>query len=258
MPELPSTSSRWIQFKYGYALGISNLWNQGQYCSIITPAGIVGCGIYDLKTPAEFDQAIAIAKGTPLNPLKEPEDLLEAKIVGVTPKAASFGIFIGMTGKEAVEKMQLAPVVVTVVNEIAEVEKSISPVLIKAFDHITLVVKNLEASRKFYGDILGLRMVPRPNFSFEGLWFQIGKIQIHLILEYEGSAPAGNLLSLEKRMTRGPHFAFEVEDTAATLEVLKKLEVVIISGPKIRPDGYLQLFIADPDGHLVELCSPGK
>ena len=65
--------------------------------------GIVGCGIYDMKTPAEFGQAIAIARGTPQNPLVEPEDLLKARIVDCTPKAKTYGIQIGMTGREAVK-----------------------------------------------------------------------------------------------------------------------------------------------------------
>jgi uncharacterized protein YunC (DUF1805 family) len=102
---LPRTVSRTLQFANGQAVGISNRWHQGQYCSILTKAGIVGCGIYDLVTPAEFGQAIAIARGTPANPLTEPEDLLNAKIVGTTPKAAAMGIKTGMTGKEAVELM---------------------------------------------------------------------------------------------------------------------------------------------------------
>ena len=97
-----------MQFANGSANGFSHRWEGGQYCSIITKFGIVGCGIYDLETPAEFDQAIAIAKGTPACPLVEPDDLLEAKIVGCTPKAADAGIEIGMSGTEAVEKMLLA------------------------------------------------------------------------------------------------------------------------------------------------------
>ncbi len=102
---LPRTSSRELQFENGTAIGISNRWNQGQYCSILSEAGIVGCGIYDLETAAEFGQAIAIAKGTPENPLVEPEDLLDAKIVGVTPKAAGYGIEVGMPGRQATELM---------------------------------------------------------------------------------------------------------------------------------------------------------
>lgn len=104
-PDLPSSTQQEMQFEHGRAIGTSQLWEGGQYCSILTKAGIVGCGIYDLHTPAEFGQAIAIAKGTPENPLTVPEDLLDAKIVGCTPKAAELGIQVGMTGREAVERM---------------------------------------------------------------------------------------------------------------------------------------------------------
>ncbi len=103
--ELPRTTNRTLNFENGSAIGMSHRWNKGQYCSILTKAGIVGCGIYDLETPAEFGQAIAIAKGTPENPLVEPEDLFDAKIVGTTPQAAAIGITTGMTGREAVELM---------------------------------------------------------------------------------------------------------------------------------------------------------
>jgi uncharacterized protein YunC (DUF1805 family) len=106
--QLPRTTHREMQFQNGTAIGMSHRWVQGQYCSILTAAGIVGCGIYALDTPAEFGQAIAIAKGTPANPLVEPEDLLDAKIVGCTPKAKSFGIQLGMTGRQAVELMLAA------------------------------------------------------------------------------------------------------------------------------------------------------
>src|SRR5438270_7242120 len=103
--QIPRTVHRDMQFEHGKAIGISTRWEKGQYCAILTKAGIVGCGIYDLKTPAEFGQAIAIAKGTPACPLTEPEDLFEARIVGLTPRAAAYGVKVGMTGREAVEVM---------------------------------------------------------------------------------------------------------------------------------------------------------
>lgn len=103
--ELPQANRKVMQFDNGTAIGTGQLWSHGQYCSILTKAGIVGCGIYDLSTAAEFGQAIAIAKGTPESPLVVPEDLLEAKIVGTTPQAAALGIEVGCRGKEAVEIM---------------------------------------------------------------------------------------------------------------------------------------------------------
>jgi uncharacterized protein YunC (DUF1805 family) len=106
---LPRTVSRPLQFKNGQAIGISNRWHKGQYCTIMTEAGLVGCGIYDVKTAAEFGQAVAIARGSPANPLVEPEDLFEAKIVDATPQAKALGIIIGMKGREAVELLLAAP-----------------------------------------------------------------------------------------------------------------------------------------------------
>src|SRR5258707_1957177 len=156
MPDsIPRTVRRDLQFEHGRAIGISNRWDKGQYCSILTAAGIVGCGIYDLVTPAEFDQAIAIARGTPANPLTEPEDLLTAPIVGLTPKAASFGIHVGMTGREAVERMLKA--------EPARPAPA-AGLHVTSLDHVTLVVKDLERSRWFYVDGLGMLEVPRAAF----------------------------------------------------------------------------------------------
>lgn len=108
MPQQQHTT-RELSFRNGSALGISNKWTGGQYCSILTPAGIVGCGIYDLRVAAEFGQAIAIARGTPAHPLVEPEDLLTAKIVDCTPLAKRYGVTIGMTGRVAVERLLSAP-----------------------------------------------------------------------------------------------------------------------------------------------------
>jgi uncharacterized protein YunC (DUF1805 family) len=99
-----------MQFANGCAVGISNRWHAGQYCTILTEAGLVGCGIYDVKTAAEFGQAVAIARGTPQKPLVDPEDLLDAKIVDATPQAKALGVQVGMTGREATERLLAASV----------------------------------------------------------------------------------------------------------------------------------------------------
>jgi uncharacterized protein YunC (DUF1805 family) len=105
---LPRTIARPLRFKNGCAIGISNRWHKGQYCTILTEAGLVGCGIYDVKTAAEFGQAVAIARGTPQRPLVNPEDLFEARIVEATPQALALGIQVGMSGREAVELLLAA------------------------------------------------------------------------------------------------------------------------------------------------------
>ena len=71
-----------MQFENGSALGTSDVWEHGQYCKILTAAGLVGCAIFDVQVAAEFGDSVAIVKGTPDKPLVEPEDLLDATIVG--------------------------------------------------------------------------------------------------------------------------------------------------------------------------------
>jgi catechol 2,3-dioxygenase-like lactoylglutathione lyase family enzyme len=133
-----------------------------------------------------------------------------------------------------------------------------APICVKTLDHVTLVVKDLDRSRRFYVDVLGMRLVERPNFSFKGLWFQAGDTQIHLILEHADSGPAGLLVPGHLTSSRTHHFAFEIDDAHAATRRLTELGVPIVAGPKERPDGAVQVFVADPDGHTVELCSPPR
>ena len=90
-----------IDTPYGNAKGLSAEWENGQYCAILTSKGQVACAIFDLTVMEEFGMVGAIAKGTPENPLRKPEDLYEAIVVGVTSKASDYGIKEGMSGKEA-------------------------------------------------------------------------------------------------------------------------------------------------------------
>ena len=102
---LPHASQRVLETPEGQAIGASYSWPGGQYCAIHTARGIVGCGIFDVHVAGEFGMAVAIAKGTPANPLREPEDLYQAKIVDVSEPARRLGISPGMTGREALAKM---------------------------------------------------------------------------------------------------------------------------------------------------------
>jgi catechol 2,3-dioxygenase-like lactoylglutathione lyase family enzyme/uncharacterized protein YunC (DUF1805 family) len=243
---LPVSQQRILWFEHGSAVGISNRWDGGQYCAILTKAGIVGCGIFDMQTSAHFGQAIAIARGTPANPLVQPEDLFNATIVDCTPRALELGVTVGMTGRAAVEQMlRLNP-------EKASTGEA-APIRVKSIDHVTFVVADLEKSRTFYRDILGMVEVPRPNFGFAGLWFQAGATQIHLILEHVDSGPARVRLPEQCSISRTRHVAFEVDDAAKTVCRLSELGVPIVAGPKQRPDGPTQLYILDPDQNLIEL-----
>ncbi len=83
---LPRSIARPMQFENGVALGVSNRWRNGQYCVIMTEAGLVGCGIYDMKTPAEFGQALAIARVRPKSPWLIPKICWMRRLWTLRPK----------------------------------------------------------------------------------------------------------------------------------------------------------------------------
>ena len=129
---------------------------------------------------------------------------------------------------------------------------NVPPIRVKSLDHVTIVVKDLAATRRFYVDALGMEEALRPGFTFAGQWFQAGATLIHTILEFEGSGKAG---SAACRNSRGHHYAFLVDDCYQAAKRIEELGIPFVSPPKQRPDGAIQLFVNDPDGHLVELCS---
>lgn len=131
-----------------------------------------------------------------------------------------------------------------------------SDIKVKHIDHITLVVASVDASRRFYVGLLGMSEVARPNFDFQGAWFQAGATLIHLIEEHERSGPAGFPDGVVKKSSRNHHFAFEVDNAKAAAESLKRQGIPLVDDAKERPDGAIQVFLQDPDGHVVELCTP--
>jgi len=129
---------------------------------------------------------------------------------------------------------------------------AVAPITVQHIDHVTLVVRDLDRSREFYVGLLGMQEVARPNFSFPGAWFRAGATLIHLIQEHDRSGPPG---MPAVRSTRNRHFAFEVEDARTAAATLSELGIPLVQDAKLRPDGAMQVFLADPDGHLVELCT---
>ncbi len=128
---------------------------------------------------------------------------------------------------------------------------------IAALHHVTLTVSDLERSRTFYREVLGLAEVERPNFSFPGAWFQVGAAQqLHLIVHTRSTFREGKGLD-----TRDIHFAVRVTDYWATVEFLRGLGYredaadefyKLIVNPQATA-GFPQIYILDPDRHVIEI-----
>ncbi len=129
---------------------------------------------------------------------------------------------------------------------------------IHTLDHIALLVKDVERTRQFYGRLLGLEEIPRPqSFDFPGAWFAIGTQSLHIIGESETGrtrqVQPGNYRPDELALGRATHLAFEVDDLQETVAYLNDKDVQIVGGPRPRGDGVMQLYVCDPDGYVVEL-----
>jgi catechol 2,3-dioxygenase-like lactoylglutathione lyase family enzyme len=128
---------------------------------------------------------------------------------------------------------------------------------LRSFNHASLLVKDVERSRHFYGQILGLPEVPRPkSFDFPGAWFRLGSQEVHLIgEEEEGRTKQVNPGYRRDELAHGhtTHIAFEVANLETAIQHLRAHQVEIVGGPRPRGDGVQQMYICDPDGYVVEL-----
>lgn len=119
----------------------------------------------------------------------------------------------------------------------------------RAVDHVSLPVRDLARALAFYRDLVGLEPIPRPALGVDGAWLAVGSAQVHLIVTPPGVAVDEPPPSLNPVAS---HVAFAIDDYAATLERLRRegLEVLETS-PELG-----QMWVRDPDGHVIELIQP--
>jgi catechol 2,3-dioxygenase len=126
----------------------------------------------------------------------------------------------------------------------------VSNVEVKELGHIVLYVRDLERSRRFYGDVLGWREVAR--LGNQGAVFSSGRTHHELLLLEVGPGatpiPSGPRVGMY-------HFGLKVgesdEELRAALEEL--------TGAGVKVNGAADhnvthsLYIEDPDGNEIEL-----
>ena len=118
----------------------------------------------------------------------------------------------------------------------------------KQLHHVSLSVTDIEKSKAFYKNILCLKELNRPDFDFQGAWFEVGEQQIHLIVFPESKMRNG----IVEINTKEAHFALRVDNYFETLEWLHQHNVKIKEN-KYSKSGFAQIFCCDPDGNIIEL-----
>ncbi len=113
--------------------------------------------------------------------------------------------------------------------------------------HVSLNVTDIERSRRFYTEVLGLEEVDRPDFGVPGAWLQVGDGQVHLIVAPE-SADIGRRPGQLTPMA--PHAALAIEDYDTVREELVGHGVELLESAQSG-----QMWVRDPDGNVIELSS---
>ena len=106
--------------------------------------------------------------------------------------------------------------------------------------HVSVLITDVERSRRFYRDLLGLKEIRKPRtFDFVALWFDLGNQQLHLLLKPQPD-------SVSPR-----HFALRVRDVKQAREHFRRLGVAIAETTEI--PGCDRFFISDPDANRIEV-----
>lgn len=118
--------------------------------------------------------------------------------------------------------------------------------------HMNVAIDDVGRARDFYGRLLGLPEIKRPNVGSPGLWFGCGANELHLSVQPDlRGGPTGMSLQPSERGGRsGGHVAFTMSGSLD--DIARHLEASGIAYARGRA-GLPQIFCEDPAGNLVEL-----
>ncbi|MBT8162908.1 MULTISPECIES: VOC family protein [Arthrobacter] len=131
------------------------------------------------------------------------------------------------------------------------------PARMMRMHHVCLVVSDIDATRDFYVNVLGFEEIHRPtDFVFHGAYFRNGDVEVHVVRETEPGrltkhAPGWDGEELRTGLCH--HFAVMVESFEPFLAAMRERGLERVGGPRVRDDYVEQIYIADPDGHIIEL-----
>lgn len=113
-------------------------------------------------------------------------------------------------------------------------------------EHFTLECADLERTKDFYCDMLGLEAGFRPMMDFPGYWLYCGGVPVvHLMKREEVDRPKDTTGRLD-------HIAFKSIDPDGTLARFRDNRIPYVQN-KVWEVGLLQVFVHDPDGLQIEL-----
>jgi catechol 2,3-dioxygenase-like lactoylglutathione lyase family enzyme len=130
---------------------------------------------------------------------------------------------------------------------------------VRSLEHVLVLSDDIEATREFYCQVVGLSVGDRPPLEFPGYWLYPGGGSsgacVHIAERRSYAAHAGRLgLPVPEREPGvGPidHVAFSAGDWDELVARLGRLQVPAVTNTV--PGGPRQAFIDDPNGVRVEI-----
>jgi catechol 2,3-dioxygenase-like lactoylglutathione lyase family enzyme len=139
-------------------------------------------------------------------------------------------------------------------DDINSIPNPIEPWKPDELHHVSLAVRDLEKSRAFYNNVLGLLEIKKDEIKVDdvllkGAWFELPSgQQLHLLL-----SPGGTFRNeVNGLYYRDCHFALRVSDFHAAKLHLKEKSIDILPD-RSNSRSYALFYIIDPDGHVVEI-----
>lgn len=136
-----------------------------------------------------------------------------------------------------------------------------------SLNHFSIRTTHLEASRRFYADVLGLTVGPRPDFPFPGIWMyggahgDVANAVVHLI-GIDPDNPEGlkaylGDIDIAKLQGSGAvdHIAFFSDGLRAMMAHVTELGITA-RHRTVPAIGLHQMFLDDPSGVVIELNYP--
>ncbi len=127
----------------------------------------------------------------------------------------------------------------------SNLEEDTATVKLKAIRHTGVKITDVNKSKEFYGQILGLTELPRPELPVPGAWYECNGTQVHLIGDSDAMRGIPGV---------GPHIALQVEDLEQAKAELTARGIAfqeLTPPPSMRANPVL--FVKDPDSNVVEL-----
>lgn len=114
-------------------------------------------------------------------------------------------------------------------------------------NHVSVHALDMDESIRFYTEVFGMELIPSPDFGTPVEWLRLGDQQLHLFVR-ETDAP------------RYHHLGLDVDDFESVYRTAKDRGLLdrTMGRDAIRshPAGWVQMYLRDPAGNLVEVDWP--